>query len=159
MNTLNKKSYKKQIATNKKVYHDYFVEDKIEAGISLSGTEIKSLRQGSGSIKEAYIRLENNEAYIYGMHINPYEKGNIFNVDPIRSRKLLLHKKEIRNLATAVAKDGYTVVPLEVYISGNYAKVLIALAKGKKNYDKRETIAKRDMKRNAEREFKEKVKQ
>lgn len=158
MNTSNKRLYKKQIATNRKAYHDFFVEDKIEAGISLSGTEIKSLRQGSGSVKEAYIRFENNEAYIYGMHINPYEKGNIFNMDPIRPRKLLLHKKEIRDLSAAVVKAGYTVMPLEVYIAGNYAKVLIALAKGKKNYDKRETIAKRDIKRNAEREFKEKVK-
>ncbi len=144
----------KLIANNKKAYHDYFIEDKYEAGISLYGTEIKSLRMGKCSIKESYIRIENNEVYIIGMHISPYEKGNIFNRDPLRSRKLLLHKAEIRKLIGKLAEQGYTLVPLQVYLKGCLVKVEIGLAKGKKLYDKRQDIAKKDMKREAERDFK-----
>lgn len=144
----------KLIANNKKAYHDYFIEDKYEAGIELFGTEIKSLRQGKCSIKEAYVNFENGEAYIYGMHIPPYEMGNIFNKDPLRARKLLLHKSEINKLMGRSAEQGYTVMPLQVYLKGSRCKVEIGLAKGKKLYDKREAIAKKDQKREAERDFK-----
>jgi SsrA-binding protein len=144
----------KLIANNKKAYHDYFIEDKYEAGISLAGTEVKSLRMGKCSIKESFIHIENGEVIIYGMHISPYEKGNIFNKDPMRPKKLLLHKSEIAKIAGKIAEQGYTVVPLQVYFKGSLAKVEIALAKGKKLYDKRADIAKKDMKREAEREFK-----
>jgi len=144
----------KLIANNKKAYHDYFIEDKYEAGIELYGTEIKSLRQGKCSIKEAYINFENGEAFIYGMHIPPYEMGNIFNKDPLRTRKLLLHKSEINKLMGKSAEQGYTVMPLQVYLKGSRCKVEIGLAKGKKLYDKRESIAKKDQKREAERDFK-----
>ena len=148
------KSAFKLIANNKKAYYDYFIEDKYEAGISLYGTEIKSLRMGKCSIKESYIRIENNEVYIIGMHVSPYEKGNIFNRDPLRSRKLLLHKYEIRKLIGKLAEQGYTLVPLQVYLKGSLVKVEIGLAKGKKLYDKRQDIAKKDMRREAEKEFK-----
>ncbi len=148
------KSSFKLIANNKKAYHDYFIEDKYEAGIVLSGTEIKSLRQGKCSVKESYIRIENSEVYIVGMHISPYEKGNIFNKDPLRTRKLLLHKQEIRKLNGKLTEQGYTIVPLQVYLKGSLIKVEIGLAKGKKLYDKRQDIAKKDMKREAERDFK-----
>ena len=144
----------KLIANNKKAYHDYFIEDKYEAGIELFGTEIKSLRQGKCSIKEAYVNFEDGEAYIYGMHIPPYEMGNIFNKDPLRARKLLLHKSEINKLMGRSAEQGYTVMPLQVYLKGSRCKVEIGLAKGKKLYDKREAIAKKDQKREAERDFK-----
>lgn len=144
----------KLIANNKKAFHDYFIEDKYEAGISLFGTEIKSLRMGKCSVKESYIRIENGEAYIYGMHISPYEKGNIFNRDPLRTRKLLLHKQEIRKLNGKLTEQGYTVVPLQVYLKGSLVKVEIGLAKGKKLYDKRQDIAKKDVRREAERDFK-----
>ena len=144
----------KLIANNKKAYHDYFIEDKYEAGIALFGTEIKSLRTGKCSVKESYIRIENGEAYIYGMHISPYEKGNIFNRDPLRTRKLLLHKQEIRKLNGKLTEQGYTVVPLQVYLKGSLVKVEIGLAKGKKLYDKRQDIAKKDARREAERDFK-----
>ena len=144
----------KLIANNKKAFHDYFIEDKYEAGISLFGTEIKSLRMGKCSVKESYIRIENGEAYIYGMHISPYEKGNIFNRDPLRTRKLLLHKQEIRKLNGKLTEQGYTVVPLQVYLKGSLVKVEIGLAKGKKLYDKRQDIAKKDARREAERDFK-----
>lgn len=144
----------KLIANNKKAYHDYFILEKYEAGIVLHGTEVKSLRMGKCSIKEAFIRIENGEMFIYGMHISPYEKGNIFNKDPMRPKKLLLHKAEIAKIAGKAAEKGYTVVPLQVYFSGSLAKVEIALAKGKKLYDKRADIAKKDMKREAERDFK-----
>ncbi|MCR5507715.1 MAG: SsrA-binding protein SmpB [Lachnospiraceae bacterium] len=144
----------KLIANNKKAYHDYFIEDKYEAGISLFGTEIKSLRMGKCSIKESYIRIENGEVFIVGMHISPYEKGNIFNKDPLRTRKLLLHRQEIRKLGGKITEKGYTLVPLQVYLKGSLCKVEIGLAKGKKLYDKRQDIAKKDMKREAEREFK-----
>ena len=144
----------KLIANNKKAYHEYFIEDKYEAGIALFGTEIKSLRQGKCSIKESYIQIQNNEVYIIGMHISPYEKGNIFNRDPLRTRKLLLHRYEIRKLTGKIAEKGYTIVPLQVYLKGSLVKVEIGLAKGKKLYDKRQDIAKKDMKREAERDFK-----
>lgn len=144
----------KLIANNKKAYHDYFIEDKYEAGISLAGTEVKSLRQGKCSIKESFIRIEKGEVFIYGMHISPYEKGNIFNKDPLRVKKLLLHKYEINKMASKIAEKGYTLVPLQVYFRGSLVKVEIGLAKGKKLYDKRQDIAKKDQKREAEKEFK-----
>lgn len=144
----------KLVANNKKAYHDYFIEEKFECGIVLHGTEVKSLRMGRCSIKEAYIRIENGEVYAYGMNISPYEMGNIFNKDPMRPKKLLLHKLEIRKLDSAVTKEGYTIVPLQVYFSQGRAKIEIALAKGKKLYDKRADIAKKDQRREHEREFK-----
>ena len=144
----------KLIANNKKAYHDYFIEDKYEAGISLAGTEVKSLRQGKCSIKESFIRIEKGEVFIYRMHISPYEKGNIFNKDPLRVKKLLLHKYEINKMAGKIAEKGYTLVPLQVYFRGSLVKVELGLAKGKKLYDKRQDIAKKDQKREAEKEFK-----
>jgi SsrA-binding protein len=149
-----KQEGRKLIANNKKVYHDYFLEEKIEAGIALVGTEVKSLRMGKCSIKEAFIRIENGEVFIYQMHISPYEMGNIMNKDPLRTRKLLLHKSEIRHLIGKIKEKGYTLVPVEVYFSGSHIKMEIALARGKKLYDKRADIAKKDMKREAERDFK-----
>lgn len=145
---------KKLIANNKKARHDYFLEEFYEAGISLHGTEVKSLRMGKCSIKEAFIRIENGEVIVYGMHISPYEKGNIFNKDPLRPKKLLLHKKEILKLQQKIAEKGYTLVPVEVYLKGSLVKVQIALAKGKKLYDKRQDIAKKDQRRESERDFK-----
>lgn len=142
------------IANNKKAYHDYFIEDKYEAGISLAGTEVKSLRMGKCSIKESFIRIERDEVFIYGMHISPYEKGNIFNKDPLRIRKLLLHDYEIRKLEAKIKEKGYTLVPLQVYFKGSLVKVEIGLARGKKLYDKRQDIAKKDQRREAERDFK-----
>ena len=144
----------KLIANNKKAYHDYFIEDKYETGIALVGTEVKSLRMGKCSIKEAFIRIEHGEVFVYGMHISPYEKGNIFNKDPLRPKKLLMHKSEIRKLVGKIAEQGYTLVPVEVYFKGSLVKVQIALAKGKKLYDKRQDIARKDMRREAERDFK-----
>ena len=144
----------KLIANNKKAFHDYFIEDKYEAGISLAGTEVKSLRMGKCSVKESFIRIENGELIIYGMHISPYEKGNIFNKDPLRPRKLLLHKYEINKIAGKITEKGFTVVPLQVYFKGSLVKVEVALARGKKLYDKRQDIAKKDMRRESEREFK-----
>lgn len=145
---------KKLIANNKKAYHDYFIEEKYEAGISLAGTEVKSLRMGRCSIKEAFIRIEHDEVFVYNMHISPYEKGNIFNKDPLRVRKLLLHRQEIRKIQGHITQKGYTIVPLSVYFSGSLVKVEIGLAKGKKLYDKRQDIAKKDQRREAERKFK-----
>ena len=158
----------KLIANNKKAHHDYFLEEKYEAGVELHGTEVKSLRMGKCSIKEAFVRIEKGEVIIYGMHISPYEKGNIFNKDPLRPKKLLMHKSEIRKLvgklllhkteinklAAKIAEKGYTLVPLQVYFKGSLVKVEIGLAKGKKLYDKRQDIAKKDMRREAERDFK-----
>ncbi len=143
------------IANNKKAYHDYFIDDKYEAGIALHGTEVKSVRMGKCSIKEAFVRIENGEVFIYGMHISPYEKGNIFNRDPLRVKKLLLHKDEIRKLTGKIQEKGYTLVPLQVYFKNSLIKVEIGLARGKKLYDKRADIAKKDLRREAEREFKE----
>ena len=145
----------KLIANNKKAFHDYFIEGTYEAGIELHGTEVKSIRMGQCSIKEAFLRIINGEMYIMGMHINPYEKGNIFNKDPLRVRKLLLHKSEILKLEGKIAEKGYTLIPLKVYLKNSRVKVEIALAKGKKLYDKRNDIAKKDQKREAEREFKQ----
>ena len=144
----------KLIANNKKARHDYFLEEDLEAGISLHGTEVKSLRMGKCSIKEAYVKIEQGEVILYGMHISPYEKGNIFNKDPLRPKKLLLHKKEIRRLKQKIAEKGYTLVPVQVYFKGSLVKVQISLAKGKKLYDKREDIARKDQRREAERNFK-----
>ena len=145
----------KLVANNKKAYHDYFIEEKYEAGLVLHGTEVKSLRMGKCSIKEAFIRIENGEVFIYGMHISPYEKGNIFNKDPLRVRKLLLHKSQIQKLIGNSAEKGYTIVPLQVYFSNGRAKIEIGLAKGKKLYDKRQDMAKRDAKREMERALKD----
>ena len=145
---------KKLIANNKKAYHDYFIAEKYEAGISLAGTEVKSLRMGRCSIKEAFIRIEHDEVFVYNMHISPYEKGNIFNKDPLRVRKLLLHRQEIRKIQVHITNKVYTIVPLSAYFSGSLVKVEIGLAKGKKLYDKRQDIAKKDQRREAERKFK-----
>ena len=150
---MGKESFK-LVANNKKAYHDFFIDDKYETGIELFGTEVKSIRMGKCSIKESFVRIEKGEVYIYGMHINPYEKGNIFNKDPLRVRKLLLHKTEINKLAAKIAEKGYTLVPLQVYFKGSLVKVEIGLAKGKKLYDKRQDIAKKDQRREAERDFK-----
>lgn len=144
----------KLIANNKKAYHDYFIEDKYEAGISLHGTEVKSLRMGKCSVKESFLRIENGEVFIYGMHISPYEKGNIFNKDPLRVRKLLLHKSEINKMLGKTKEKGVAVVPLKVYFKGSLVKIEIGLAKGKKLYDKRQDIAKKDQQREAQRDFK-----
>ena len=144
----------KLIANNKKAYHDYFIEDTWETGISLHGTEVKSLRMGKCSIKESFVRIEKGEVFVYGMHISPYEKGNIFNKDPLRVRKLLLHKSEINKLIGKTKEKGMAIVPLKVYFKGSLVKVEIGLAKGKKLYDKRADIAKKDIQREAEKEFK-----
>ena len=144
----------KLVANNKKAYHDYFIDETYEAGISLAGTEVKSLRMGKCSIKESYIQIKDGEIYIYGMHISPYEKGNIFNRDPLRTRKLLMHKQEIRKLEGKASEKGYTIVPLKVYFKDSLIKVEIGLARGKKLYDKRQDIAQKDAKREAQREFK-----
>ena len=144
----------KLIANNKKAYHDYFILDTYEAGISLHGTEVKSLRMGKCSIKEAFIRIENEEVFVYGTHISPYEKGNIFNKDPLRIRRLLLHKSEIMKLNGKISEKGYTLMPLQVYFKGSLVKVEIGLARGKKLYDKRADIAKKDQRRELEKEFK-----
>ena len=148
------KSNGKLIANNKKAYHDYFILDTYETGISLAGTEVKSLRMGKCSIKESCVRIENGEVFIYGMHISPYEKGNIFNKDPLRPRKLLLHKYEINKLLGKTKEKGIAIVPLKVYFKGSLVKVEIGLAKGKKLYDKRQDIAKKDQQREASRDFK-----
>ena len=149
-----KKTGMKLIANNKKAYHDYFILETYEAGIALHGTEVKSLRMGKCSIKEAFIRVENEEVFIYGMHISPYEKGNIFNKDPLRVRKLLLHKYEIRKLLGKTKEKGMTLVPLKVYLKDSLVKLEIGLAKGTKLYDKRQDIAKKDQQREAQRDFK-----
>ena len=144
----------KLVANNKKAYHEYFIEETYEAGLELVGTEVKSLRLGKCSIKESWIGVDKGEMFVYGMHISPYEMGNLFNKDPLRVRKLLLHKQEIRKLARQTKEAGYTIMPLEVYFSRGRAKMKIGLAKGKKLYDKREVQAKKDLKRETEREFK-----
>lgn len=148
------KEPQKLIANNKKAYHDFFIDETFEAGVVLHGTEVKSMRMGKCSIKESFIRIENGEVYVYGMHVSPYEKGNIFNKDPLRVKKLLMHKYEINKLAGKVAEKGYTLVPLQVYFKEGRVKVEIGLARGKKLYDKREDIAKKDARREVEREFK-----
>lgn len=146
----------KLVANNKKAYHEYFVDEKYETGIELFGTEVKSIRMGKCSIKESFVRIDSRgEMYICGMNISPYEKGNIFNKDPLRVRKLLMHKEEIRRLAAKIQEKGYTLVPLQVYFKGSLVKVEIGLARGKKLYDKRDDIAKKDQRREVEREFKQ----
>jgi SsrA-binding protein len=144
----------KLVSNNKKAYHDYFIEETYETGVALHGTEVKSLRMGKCSIKEAFVKIEHGEVFIYGMHISPYEKGNIFNKDPLRVKKLLLHKAQIRKMAGQAAEKGYTLVPLKVYFTRGKAKVEIGLVRGKKLYDKRQDIAKKDQRREAEKEFK-----
>ena len=144
----------KVIANNKKAYHDYFIEEVYEAGIALAGTEVKSIRQGGCSVKESFIKIKNGEAFIFNMHVNPYDHGNIFNKDPLRTRKLLLHKREINKLLGETTQKGMTIVPLRVYIKGSLVKVEMGLARGKKNYDKRQDIVKKDTQRAHEREFK-----
>ena len=146
----------KLVANNKKAFHDYFIDDKYETGIELYGTEVKSIRMGKCSIKEAFVRIENGQVYVYGMHISPYEKGNIFNRDPLRQRKLLMHRKEIDRLVSKIKEKGFTLVPLQVYLKGSLVKVEIGLARGKKLYDTREDLAKKDARREMERGFKAK---
>ncbi|MBO5136764.1 MAG: SsrA-binding protein SmpB [Clostridia bacterium] len=145
----------KIVAQNKKALHDYFVDAEYEAGIELFGTEVKSIRNGAVNLKDSYVSVKTGEAYLLGMHISPYEKGNIFNRDPLRSRRLLLHKREIHKLIGLTQQDGYTLIPLKMYFVGQYVKVLIGVCRGKKNYDKRDSIAERDSKRRMERAFKE----
>ena len=143
------------IASNRKAYHDYFVEDKYEAGIELKGTEVKSIRAGMVNLKDSYVVAKNGEAWAYGMHISPYDKGNIFNHDPDRPKRLLLHKKEISKLSSLIAQDGYTLVPLSIYLKDSRVKVELGVCKGKKNYDKREAAAERDAKRQIDRAMRE----
>ena len=147
----------KLIANNKKAYHVYFIDEKFECGIELFGTEVKSIRSGKCSIKEAFVRIEKGEVYVFGMHVNPYEKGNIFNKDPLRAKKLLMHRQEINRLEGKIREKGLTLVPLQVYFKGSLVKVEIGLARGKKLYDKRADIAKKDQRREVERDYKEKL--
>ncbi len=151
-----KKTGVKALATNKKAYHDFFIEEVYEAGIALIGTEVKSVRMGSCNLKDSYARVRNGEVFVTGMHISPYEKGNIFNADPMRDRKLLLHKREIFKLRSASEKEGYSLVPLKLYLKDGKVKVELGVAKGKKLYDKRESIARKDTERDMERMIKEK---
>lgn len=144
----------KLVANNKKAYHDYFIDEKYEAGIELFGTEVKSIRMGKCSVKEAFVKIDRGEVYVCGMHISPYEKGNIFNKDPLRVRKLLLHRHEINKIEGKLQEKGLTLVPLKVYFKGSLVKVEVGVARGKKLYDKRQDIAKKDQRREAEREFK-----
>ena len=146
----------KQISKNRKAYHDYFVEESFEAGIALSGTEVKSIRQGTMNLKDSYCTIKDGEIFVRGMHISPYEKGNIFNKDPLRMRKLLMHKREITKLFNAIKQDGLTIIPLSVYLKGQRVKVQVGLCRGKKLYDKREDASRRDAKREMERAIKEK---
>ena len=148
------KESQKLIANNKKAYHDFFIDETYECGIALHGTEVKSMRMGKCSIKEAFVRIEDGEVFVYGMHVSPYEKGKMFNKDPLRVKKLLLHKYEINKLLGKIKEKGYTLVPLQVYFKDGKVKVEIGLARGKKLYDKREAIAKKDQRREAEKEFK-----
>lgn len=145
---------RKIISNNKKAYHDYFIEEKMEAGIELFGTEVKSVRAGTVNLKDSYVSLKTGEAMLIGMHISPYEQGNIFNRDPLRERRLLLHKREIARLIGKTKETGYSLIPLSVYLSGSYVKIELGLARGKKSYDKREAIAARDAKRSMDRAVK-----
>ncbi|MEZ0119131.1 UNVERIFIED_ORG: SsrA-binding protein [Heyndrickxia coagulans] len=144
----------KVLAQNKKASHDYFIEETYEAGIVLQGTEIKSIRAGRVNLRDSFARVENGEVFVYGMHISPYEQGNRYNHDPLRPRKILLHKKEIDRLAGVTKEKGYALIPLKIYIKNGYAKVLIGLARGKKNYDKRESLKRKEAAREIERAFK-----
>ena len=145
----------KLIAQNKKAYHDYFIEDTYECGIALAGTEVKSIRLGHVNLKDSFASLKSGEVILTGMHISPYEKGNIFNKDPLRDRKLLMHKHEIRRLIGKIKEVGYSLIPLKVYLKGSLVKVEMALARGKKNYDKRSAIAEKEAKRRIDRKIKE----
>lgn len=147
----------KSLAKNKKAYHDYFVEAEYEAGIELFGTEVKSIRKSMLNLKDSYVSVKTGEAILIGMHVSPYEQGNIFNRDPLRPRRLLLHKREINKLIGLSAQDGYSIIPLEVYLSGSHVKVKLGLCRGKKNYDKRAAIAERDAKRSIDRAMKERL--
>ncbi|MFC4411464.1 SsrA-binding protein SmpB [Chungangia koreensis] len=149
----------KTVAQNKKANHDYFIEETFEAGIVLQGTEIKSVRNGKVQLRDAFVRIRNNEAWISNMHISPYEQGNRFNHDPIRSRKLLLHKRQINQLIGTIKEQGITIVPIKMYMKDGYAKVLIGIGKGKKNYDKREDLKKKEAKREVERAFKARLRE
>ncbi len=151
----NKKQATKMVAQNKKAYHDYFVDDKYEAGIALFGTEVKSIRQGSINLKDSYCSIKNGELFVVGMHISPYEKGNIFNREPLRDRKLLMHKKEIMKLGGLVTQKGYTLVPLSLYFSGKNVKVELGLCRGKKLYDKRDSLAEKQADREMDRRMKD----
>ena len=144
----------KVMANNRKAFHDYFVEERIEAGIELKGTEVKSVRAGTLNLKDSYVIAKNGEAYVHSMHISPYDKGNIFNHDPDRPKRLLLHKREINKLYALVKQDGYALVPLSVYFKDARVKVELGICKGKKNYDKREATAQRDAKREMDRAMK-----
>ena len=144
----------KQIANNKKAFHDFFVEESLECGIQLFGTEVKSLRLGQASIKESFCQIRNGECFIVGMHINPYERGNIFNKDPLRDRKLLLHRREIDRLLGKIKEQGYTLIPLRLYFKGSLVKLDMGLCRGKKIYDKREDMKKKAQRRELEKEFK-----
>lgn len=144
----------KVLAQNKKASHDYFIEETYEAGIVLQGTEIKSIRAGRVNLRDSFARVEKGEVFVYGMHISPYEQGNRYNHDPLRPRKILLHKKEIDRLAGVTKEKGYALIPLKIYIKNGYAKVLVGLARGKKNYDKRESLKKKEAAREIERAFK-----
>lgn len=149
----------KQVAQNKKAYHDYFIEETYEAGIVLQGTEIKSIRAGKVNLKDSYARIQNGEAWLYSMHVSPYEQGNRYNHDPLRPRKLLLHKREINKLLGETKEVGYALVPVKLYLKNGFCKVLLGLAKGKKNYDKREDLKKKEAKREIERVFRDRQKQ
>ena len=151
----NTKGKGKIIAQNKKAYHDYFVEDTYEAGIALYGTEVKSVRAGRVNLKDSYCSFREGELFVLGFHISPYEQGNIFNRDPMREKKLLLHKGELRKLFGLLTRDGYTLVPLSLYFSGSNVKMELGLCKGKKLYDKRQSAAERDAKRQIDRAMKE----
>ncbi len=143
------------IAQNKKAYHDYFVDETFEAGLSLSGTEVKSIRAGRVNLKDSYVSCKTGEAILIGMHISPYDFGNIFNHEPLRSRRLLLHRREINKLIGLTQQEGYTLIPLKLYLKGQYVKLELGLCRGKKNYDKRASMAERDAKRNMDRALKE----
>ncbi|RYL95760.1 SsrA-binding protein SmpB [Sporolactobacillus sp. THM7-4] len=146
------------LAQNRRAHHEYFIEETVESGIVLQGTEIKSIRRGKVSIQDAFARIENGQAYLYNMHISPYEQGNRYNHDPLRTRKLLMHKKEIAKLSGLADRSGYALIPLKVYVKNGFAKVLVALGRGKKNYDKRETMKKRSAEREIEKAFRERQK-
>lgn len=149
----------KQLAQNKKAYHDYFIEETFEAGIVLQGTEIKSIRAGKVNLKDSFARIQNGELYLHNMHVSPYDQGNRYNHDPLRTRKLLLHRKEINKLIGETKETGYTIVPLKMYLKNGFAKVLVGLGKGKKQYDKREDLRKKEAKRDIERAFRDRQKE
>ena len=153
-----KKTQSRTIAQNKKAWHDYFVDERYEAGIALFGTEVKSIRQGSVNMKDSYCSFKNGELFVLGMHISPYEKGNIFNREPLRDRKLLMHKRELAKLGGLVSQKGYTLIPLSLYFSGKNVKVEVGLCRGKKLYDKRDSAAERDASREMDRRMRDQSK-